>query len=421
MMMKPYLIFAISLLTIPGFSQNALTLQACYEMVEANYPLVRQRHLIDLASEYSVSNAAKGSWPRIAIGGQATYQSDVTQIPFEMPGIEPLNKDQYRIFAEVTQTVYNGGVVEEQKRVEELSADVDRGKLEVDLYAVRSRVNELFFGILLLREQRALAELKKSDISAALKKVQASVDNGSALKSDAAALRAEVLRLDQRLVEISTAIQTYREMLGLFIGQPLSADTRFEQPVLDEMPSNIDRFEMRLFERQKQLSAANKNLLSARKRPRLELFVQAGYGRPGLNMLENEFNFFYLGGLRLSWALSGYYTWKREEQLLTIRQQSLDVQQETFLFNTGLDLNRHRAEIEKQRKLLEVDRDIVDLRTQVREAAEVQLEEGVITSADFVREVNAEDEAKQNLALHQIELLLAKTRYYYTAGYKLSK
>ena len=399
----------------PGFGQHALTLHECYERAERNYPMLKQRRLIELSAEHSVSNAAKGALPRIALGGQATYQSDVTRIPLEMPGIEPLSKDQYKVFADVSQTLY-GGVTHEQKQVAKLNAEVDRKKLEVDLYGLRSRINDLFFGILLLRAQQHLAELKKADVQSALKKVQAAVDNGSAIGSAAAALKAELLRMEQRLVEVASSDESYREMLGLFIGEPLPPDIPLEKPVFHEMPSTIDRPELRFFESQNQLLEASKNILHARKAPRLELFVQGGYGRPALNMLENEFHFYYVGGLRFTWPLAAYYTLKREDQLLSIQQQSLDVQQETFLFNTGLQVRQHQSEIVKLQKLADVDRDIIRLRVQVRHAAEVQLEEGVITSADFIRELNAEDEAKQNLALHEIELLLAKAKYQFTLG-----
>ncbi|HEX8039801.1 MAG TPA: transporter, partial [Chryseosolibacter sp.] len=175
--------------------------------------------------------------------------------------------------------------------------------------------------------------------------------------------------------------------------------------------------ELELFQFQRRALDVSRGLLAARKRPRLEFFVQGGYGRPALNMLENEFKFYYIGGLRLSWLLSGYYTFAKEKQLLNVRQQSLDVQQETFLFNTRLTLRQEQGEVEKLRRLIEVDDTIIALRARVKETASVQLEQGVISASDYVREVNAEDRAIQDRVLHEVQLLMAQARYEFTNGH----
>lgn len=414
---KQFLIFL--LLAMPcsaSFAQDSLTLEACYVLAESNYPLVKQKRLIELTSEYSLQRAAMALLPQLSLGGQATYQSEVTRIPVDMPRVEPLSKDQYRVFAEVSQTLYHGNAIVRQKRLEEVNATAEAQKLDVDLYAVRGRINDLFFGILLLQEQEKLAALKKTDLNAALRKVEASVSNGTAIRSAALVLKAEVLRVDQRLLEISSTAHAYREMLAGFINKRITGETALSTPRIDTSAVFIDRPEMRMFESQKRMIEANKSLLEAQRQPKIAVFVQGGYGRPALNMLENEFDIYYLAGLRFSWPLSAGYTLRKDKQILDIRQESLDVQKENFVFNTGLQMTQHRADIAKLQKLLAVDRDIIALRKQVREAAAVQLEEGVITSADFIREVNSEDEARQNLALHQIELVLAQVKYRFTSG-----
>ena len=410
----------IALLTLVfhiASAQQVLSLEECYRLAESNYPRIQQKQLFELTRQYSVENAARAALPRLSLGGQATYQSDVTQIPVEMPGVEPLSKDQYRIFAEVSQTLYHGGLVSEQKELEDRNADVEQVQLAVDLYSIRGRVNELYFGLLLLDEQRALAELSKKDLSAALTMLEAMIDNGTAIPSSGAVLQAELLKVDQRIVELAYTADAYRKMLGIFVSKQITADTNFEKPVFQSLPEVIERPELKLFESQQKIVETNRSLSAARRKPRIEFFVQGGYGRPGLNMLKNEFNFYYLGGLRFSWMLSGYYTVKRENQLLDIRQQSIAIQKETFLFNTAIQLSEHQSNIAKLQRLLEVDRAIIDLRTQVRETARVQLEEGVITSPDFIREVNAEDQAKQDLALHQTQLLLAQAKYHFVSGH----
>ncbi|MEX2234792.1 MAG: TolC family protein [Cyclobacteriaceae bacterium] len=406
----------IPLLTLQAWSQAALTLQECYERAETNYPLIRQRELLEQTKNLSIENVLKGYLPQITIGGQGTYQSEVTQIPVEMPGVEPLSNDQYRIFGEVSQTLYHGGLVSQQRKMEEVNAAIEERKLAVDLYQLKNRINELFFGILFLQAQTVQSELIKDDINAGLKRTEAAIANGTAIRSGADVLRAELLRIEQRIIEMQSSENTYREILGIFIKAKVDETTLLQKPQFNTAPSTISRPELALFDAQKQSIEINNALLSARRRPRMELFVQGGYGRPGLNMLENSFNFYYLGGIRFSWLLSGYYTFRREKEVLNLRQRSLDVQKETFLFNTGLTINQHDAEVAKLRRLIEVDDEIIALRSRVRQTAEIQLEEGVITPTDFMREVNAEDQAKQNLALHETQLMMSQAKYQFASG-----
>ena len=397
-------------------AQTTLSLEECYERALTNYPLIRERGLIHQTLNYSVENASKGSLPRISFGGQASYQSDVTEIPIDMPGIESLNKDQYRVFSEISQPIYQGGLIRQQKLLENTKAMVDEQKLDVALYEIKGRINELFFGIVLLQDQKIQSELVKNDLLSGLRKIEASIANGTAIRSGADVLRAEILRVDQRILEIRSAEKSYREVLGLFIGLNADSTMKLIEPVFSNPTLGINRPELKLFEYQKQNIESNLALVSAMKKPRLELFLQGGFGRPGLDMLENEFNFYYLGGIRFSWSLSAHYTSRTENQIFNLRQQSLDVQKATFLFNTGLALNQQEEEITKFQRLIEVDNEIIALRRQVRQTAEVQLEEGVITSSDFVREVNAEDQARQNRVLHETQMLLAQAKYQFTAG-----
>jgi outer membrane protein TolC len=395
--------------------QAALTLSDCYSAAEANYPLIRQRDLIARTKSFSIENASKDYLPEVTLGGQATYQSQVTQIPFEAASV-PLSKDQYRVFGEVSQNLYHGGLTGQRKLMEGVTGEVEEQKLEVELYQIRQRVNDMFFGVLLVQEQIRQTDLIRGDLLSALKKVEASIANGTAIPSSADVLRAELLRVDQRTIEMESMSESYRRTLGLFMNQTIDAATKFVKPSFDDLPSAVNRPELRLFDTQKRALEVNEAILSAGKKPHVDAFVQAGYGRPGLNMLKNDFSFYYVGGVRFRWTLSAYYTHHNERQILNLRRQSLDVQKETFLFNTGLALEQHQTEISKLQRMIEVDGQIIALRSKVSTTAAVQLEEGVISSTDFVREVNAEDQAKQDRVFHETQLLLAKAKYQYTSG-----
>jgi outer membrane protein TolC len=409
-------IFAITCTAAEIQGQAILTLTECHERAEASYPLIKQKSLIAKSKNFSIKNASKALLPQIMLSGQATYQSDVTQIPVEMPGIEPLSKDQYKVSGEISQTLYNGGMIKYQKELEEINGTIEEQKLGVELYQIKNRVNDLFLGILFLQEQIAQSELVRADIASGIKKTQAAIAGGVALKSAGDVLTAESLRIDQRIIELQSTQSAYRKMLGLFIDQDIDSNTVFEKPSVTRPSPEIRRPELSLYDNQKASLERNRDILAARRKPKVDLFVQGGYGRPALNMLENKFDLYYIGGVRFSWLLSGFYTLNNEKQILDLRGQSLDVQKETFLFNTNLTLGQQNTEISKLERLIQTDREIITLRVRIRETASIQLEEGTITSADYIRELNAEDQARQNLVLHETQLLMATIKHQFISG-----
>ena len=408
-----HLFFIIGILGL-AFSANAqtpdpITLEECYNLARRNYPLVKQQELIQKSKEYSIENISKAYLPQLAINGQATYQSEVTEIPVKLPNtiIPALSKDQYKIYAEVNQTVFDGGVKRLQKQSIDVDAAVDQQKIEVELYKLKERINQLFFGILLANEQLRQTEILKKDIQLGITKTNAAVANGTALKSNADALQAELLKTDQRSIELKSISQAYRDMLGLFINRPLDENTVLEKPIKISAVQTINRPELTLYDTEKKLFDIQNSLINAKNLPKAGLFLQGGYGRPALNMLKNDFNAYYIGGLRLNWSLSGLYTSKKEKALLDIKSKTVDLQKEIFLFNTNITLKKQNAEISKLEELIRSDNDIIQLRTRIKNTALTQLEYGVTNSSDYLREVNAEDQAKQTQLLHEIQLLMA--------------
>lgn len=389
---------------------QSLRLEDCYQLAKQNYPLVKQRELIQRSKEYTVANATKAYFPQISIQGQASYQSDVTSVPITIPGmsIPTLSKDQYKLYGELNQTVFDGGMIQQQKKIQETNALVEEQKLEVELYKVQERINQLFFGILLIDAQLKLTALTRNDIDNALKKTEAALTNGIVLKSSLDVLKAEAIKLKQREIELSSNRRVYAEMLGLYINQQVSDSTSLQKPAPLALAPTIQRPELNLLEQQQKNLDIQNGLLKAKNLPRLNLFLQAGYGRPALNMLSNEFQSYYIGGLRLSWNLSGFYTYKKDKALVDIQRRHLDVQKELFLFNTGFQIKQYDAESKRLLQLLSSDEELVTLRQSVKNAASAQLENGVIQSSDYLREVNAESQARENKLLHEIQWLQAQ-------------
>ena len=419
--MKKYFSFILLLLlqVITGYSQEPLRLQKAYELARQNYPLLKQRELIKQTREFTVDNLSKGFLPQFSLNGQATYQSEVTQIKIPLPGVtvDPLNKDQYKILADISQLIYDGGMIKQQKAIQEYNESTEQQKLEVELYKLNERINQLFLGVLFLDEQLKQVELVKSDLRNGIKKVEAQVNNGVAFRSNLNLLNAELLKADQRVIELQSSRKGLLDVLSLFINQPLAENTVLEKPMTSPaLVSGISRPELDLFSSQQKLLGSQATLIDARNKPRASFFWQGGYGRPGLNFLKNDFAFFYTTGLRLSWSFGGFYTRKNEKKMLELNRKTIDIQKEVFLLNTSTQLKQQQSEIDKLQKLVNTDHAIIDLRIKVKDAAKAQLENGVITANDYLRELNAEDQARQALITHEIQLIQAKINYQTISG-----
>lgn len=412
------MLFLFLVLAEVSFSQS-VTLEKVNELARQNYPLIRQKDLIRQTKEMTVENLKKGFLPQLSLSGQATYQSDVTSVKIPLPGINinPPGKDQYKLVADVNQMIYDGGMIKEQKNIQQLNADVEDQKIEVELYKLTDRVNQIYLSILFIEEQLKQTELIRKDLETGLKKTEAQVQNGVAFKSNINLLKAEILKIDQRVIELKSTRKGLTDMLGLFTGDQYTEVTVFEKPSSTfNKDETIQRPELSLFQKQQSLLESQNSIIKARNLPKTSLFFQGGYGRPGLNMLENKFSPYYITGVRFNWAFGGLYTAKKEKQLIDVNKKIISVQQDVFLLNTSTQLKQQQSEIDKINQLIAKDNEIIELRVKVKEAANAQLENGVITANDYLREVNAEDQARQTLIVHQIQLLQAQINYQTTKG-----
>jgi len=398
--------------------RTILTIEDCYRLARINYPLLKQKDLILKSKEYSIENASKGYLPQFGINGQATYQSEVTEIPIKIPNttIPTISKDQYKIYTEVDQIISDGGVIKMQKQSIAANAAVENQQLEVELYNLRQRVNQMFFGILLVNEEDTLTEILKRDIRNGISKTNAAIANGTALKSSSDILRAELLKAGQHSIVLNATRKAYFEMLSQFMNQSLDENSVLKRPEQISPSMDISRPELSVFENQKKMIDVQDKLLRAKNQPKVGLFLQAGFGRPGLNMLKNDFAGYYMGGVRVNWSLSGLYTYQNDRALLENNRKSIDAEKETFLFNTVNTLQRQKEEIIKLQQLIQSDEEIIELRNRIKNTAMAQLEYGTINSGDYLREVNAEAEAKQSQLLHSIQLLMAQYEQQATTG-----
>lgn len=420
--MKKHFLLAMLVMPFQLLSQplQKLTLEQAYDLSAKNYPVVKQKDLIKQTAGISIDNLQKGFLPQVVISAQATYQSDVTKVPVSLPGftIEAAAKDQYRLVADVSQLVFDGGLTKEQKVYQQMNAAVEEQKVEVELYKLKERINQVYLGILYLAEQLKQVDLVKTDIQTGIKRIEAQVQNGTAFRSSLNMLKAELLKTDQRTIEIKSSKRGLTDVLALFIGQPLNENIQLEKPasVLAVTSIEIARPELKLYTDQEKLIGQQDKLITAKNLPKASVFVQGGYGRPALNQLKNDFDFYYIGGFRFNWSLGGLYTKKKEKELVEVNKKIVEVQKEFFLLNTNTQLVQQYSEIEKLQQLITSDNEIIGLRGIVKEAAKAQLENGVITANDYLKEINAEDQARQTLITHQLQLLQAQINYNTISG-----
>ena len=404
-----------------GFSASVfaqMTLETCQELAREHYPEVKQYDLIRLTEQYDLSNAERAWLPKLSLSAQATWQNEVPEFPEALSGmlsqagvtIPGLKKDQYKVGLELNQTIWDGGKSNADKRLARTEAAEQRAMTDVDLYTLKKRVNELYFGILLLEEKLSQTYRTIALLESNLDKMRSLVTNGTALASDVDAVEAELLTARQRATQIEASRTSYRKMLELFIGEPLQENLL--RPEFEEMATTeLTRPELALFDAKKNRLAAQEALIKSSTRPKFGFFAQGYYGYPSMDyfasMMSNEWRWNLLTGIRMSWNFGAYYTKKNSLNKLRTAQQSIDLQRDVFRFETNLQVSQETEDIARLRKTIANDARIVSLRQSVREAAESKLRNGIIDTNDLLQKITDEAAARSAQSVHEIELLKA--------------
>ena len=408
----------ISIITIPLSAGAQLTLDECQKLAQENYPLLKKYELIRQTTSYSIKNINKGYLPQLSFTGQATYQSDVATLPdalsnmLESSGYDykGLNKDQYKISMDLNQVIWDGGNLKAQKKVTTLQGEVQIVQTDVDMYAIRDRVNNLFFGILLIEDKIRLNEDLQRLLSSNCQKLESMLANGTAMQADVDVVRAELLNTQQQMTELLSTKESYQKILSIFIGKDETAVSTLQKPS-SIMPATLDNFrpELKLFNTQLQQANAQKKLLNAGLRPKISLFAQGGYGYPGYDMFNDMFDHDWtlngMIGIRLTWNISNLYTHKNEKRKIDLSRRQIETNRDIFLFNNSLLSTQEEASIWKYRKMITEDKEIIGLRTSVRQAAEAKLEHGIIDVNNLLQEITRENHARIEQSSHEIEML----------------
>lgn len=401
---------------------HAQSLDECRRLAREHYPAIRQYDLINQTEQFNLSNAARAWIPQISVSAQATYQSATPTYPeafsaiLEANGIDMagIRNDQYKVAIDISQNIWDGGQSKANRAIAKAEAEEQRSSLDVSLYDLQSRVDDLYFGILLLDERMAQTEALITILDSNLKRMKTYFNNGVATQADVDAIEAELLTAKQTLGQVESARASYHRMLEVFIGQPLQTEP-LERPAMRELTSRTSaRPELDMFDAKADKLAAQRKAINTSVMPHFSAFVQGYYGYPGMDMFRSMMNAEWtpnaIIGVRMSWNIGAFYTKKNKLSKLHVAEEQIAVERDVFLFNTEIQTTQEDGEIARLRKALEDDNRIVELRRRVRIAAESQLEHGVIDATDLLRKITDETNAMLNRSTHEIELLQATYR-----------
>ena len=409
--MKRLFFTIISCLTLVASAQ---TLEECQQAAAHNYPLIAQHDLIARTTDLTVANIQKGWLPQLSATAQATWQNAVTAWPDEMKGLmqqmgvdmKGLAKDQYRVGLDLQQTVFDGGAISAQKQVAREQGAVQQAQLDVELYQVRQRVNEMYFGLLLLDDQISLNNDLQEQLAASEKKLTSMVKHGTAAECDLNNVKAERLNVVQQMTTLESQRRVLMAMLGTFCGIEV---TQVSKPSAVDAVAGNNRPELRLIDSQLRLADAQDRALKAALLPRLGVFAQGYYGYPGYNlfkdMMGHEWSWNGMVGARLTWNIGALYTHRNDKAKVQLQRETAQNQREVFLFNNRLEQMQQNESIDRYRRLMAQDQEIITLRQQVRKAAESKLSHGIIDVNDLLRDINSENAARVQQSIHEIEML----------------
>ena len=427
------IISIIVIFTISGVAAgaNSYTLESIQSFARANYPAIRQFELIDKIADFSLANASSAWAPQISLSGQATYQSDVVSFPesmtdvFSMLGVDisGLHKDQYKLALNIEQILWDGGYTKSRKEAVLAEKEVSSKSLEVELYALVDKVNQLYFGILVLDEQLRLNDLTAGILEDNRKIIQSYIDNGLAKPSDLAKVDAELIANSQQRTRICSSRKAYIQVLSVMTGRELSEEDTFvrPEPVLYSDSPQSNRPELQLYDAMALSIEAGRTAVKSMLMPRFSLFAQGLYGYPGLNMFEDMMEYrwrpnFYVG-VRFQWNISAFYTKRNTERRLDASVRQVELQRENFLYGNRLDQVRLNADIEQMREILEDDDRLINIRTSIREASESQLRNGTLLISDLLKDINDEHRARIDKSIHELEYLKKLYEMKYTLNY----
>lgn len=397
-----------------GYAAHAqTTLDECIGWAYDNYPQIKEMSLIEMTKGVDLKNAAYAWLPHLNISGKATWQSEVVEMPMDIPGMDiNIPHDQYGLMAEFTQQIWDGGTSRSQKELAEAGAEVKKTRLETNLWSIRSRVQNVFLGIILIDKQLELNRLLRESLERSSEEVKSRMEAGVALPSDLDQVSVNILTCLQQRASLDADRKSYVKILGLLTGRDM---TDVELAVPQDAVNYVDdgardfeaRPEMAFYAAQLKQNEFQRRQLNTLISPKLNLSLQGGYGRPGMNMLSGEFSGYFVAGLKLQWNIGALYTRGLDKHKVNADAQKIDLTRKSFILNSSVEAEQKNNAILKARDVLEKDSEIIALRQRIRASGENQYREGTIKMNDYLSMLDEEYKAKANESMHEVQLMMA--------------
>lgn len=397
-----------------GYAAHAqTTLDECIGWAYDNYPQIKEMSLIEMTKGIDLKNAAYAWLPHLNISGKATWQSEVVEMPMDIPGMDiNIPHDQYGLTAEFTQQIWDGGTSRSQKELAEAGAEVKKTQLETNLWSIRSRVQNVFLGIILIDKQLELNKLLRESLERSSEEVKSRMEAGVALPSDLDQVSVNILSCLQQRASLDADRKSYVKILGLLTGRDM---TDVELAVPQDAVNYVDdgardfetRPEMAFYAAQLKQNEFQRRQLNTLISPKLNLSLQGGYGRPGMNMLSGDFSGYFVAGLKLQWNIGALYTRGLDKRRVNADAQKIDLTRKSFILNSSVEAEQKNNAILKARDVLEKDSEIIGLRQRIRASGENQYREGTIKMNDYLSMLDEEYKAKANESMHEVQLMMA--------------
>ena len=409
------------------FSEKRISIEKCQQWAMENYPAIKQHDLLDKAREYTLSNISRVYRPEFSLSGVASWQSERMQLDLKMPktvnvsmdlngpvsipvsipemSIPVSDQDRYNVSLMLKQALWTGGRVKAGKQVAESEIDMMHAGLDAQLYEIKDKVKELYFGLLTIEGKEKQLDCADEILDSLHVRAEAALKDGVIYETDLDVIEVERIKYRQLRLELEAKREACLGVLSMLIHRPLSKETELQVPEEVILESDkIERPELKYLDSKIDRLEADLKMQNAENMPKLGLFATGGYGKSGLNTFDKEFKPYFIGGIMLSWNFGKLNTLKNDRKLKRVQQESVRIEQESFIFNTKMEMLMQDAEIKKMRNLVKEDEKVLRLRESIRQASEVKYANGVYTISELISDVNYALIAQQEKLLREIEL-----------------
>ena len=415
--MKHFVLILFTLLFSATNVCAQLTLERCQQLAQENYPAIKKYGLIDKSLEIELSDINKSWLPSITAYGQGTIQNVVPAFPAALEDVlaqmekevRGIGKFQYKIGVDVSQTIWDGGASKTKREIVRSQEAVQKSGMEVEMYALRQKVDNIYFAILLTQEQIKQSNQTLDLLNANLELLRSMLKNGTAMRSDIDMVHAQTLTLKQSITQAESTVNSYLTLLSIYTGEDVSAQ-ELVLPIA-ELPASLisNRPELKLLDSRQNALETSQLMTNVLLMPKIGFFAQAYYGYPGFDyfksMMNRDLSFNIMAGLRVSWNIDSFYTKKNKRAKTSLDIDNINIERETFLFNSKLQTESQLETLKGLKNVMKDDAQIIELRGNVRKAAESQLRNGIIDATALLSKITDENVARLTAKFHEIQYI----------------